>query len=52
MEKDPVCGMSVDKHKHPDTSNYQGKTYYFCSSECKREFDQSPAQFVKKEGAA
>jgi len=55
MEKDPVCGMSVDKNdknKHPESSNYQGKTYYFCSSDCKKRFDQSPTQFVKKEGVA
>ncbi|KKR09758.1 MAG: YHS domain-containing protein [Parcubacteria group bacterium GW2011_GWA2_39_18] len=42
--KDPVCGMDVkiDLNK----SEYQGKTYYFCSSHCKKQFDSNPANFV------
>ena len=48
MQKDPVCGMSVDTNKAQDTSTYMGKTYYFCSSECKKTFDQRPAQFATK----
>ena len=31
MEKDPVCGMQVDPKKAAGTSEYQGKTYYFCN---------------------
>jgi Cu+-exporting ATPase len=47
MEKDPVCGMQVDPAKAAATSEYQGKTYYFCAQVCKRKFDASPAQYVK-----
>jgi Cu+-exporting ATPase len=46
MQKDPVCGMSVDPNDAEDTTTYQGKTYYFCSSDCKMKFDQRPTQFI------
>ena len=51
MQKDVVCGMSVEA-EDAETSNYQGKTYYFCSTECKNMFDQSPAEYAKKDSAA
>jgi YHS domain-containing protein len=47
MEKDPVCGMMVDP-KTSRKSEYRGKTYYFCSAGCMREFDQNPEKFVGK----
>lgn len=47
MEKDVVCGMQVDPAKAAGTSNYQGKTFYFCSKGCKAKFDANPSQFVK-----
>lgn len=51
MEIDPVCGMSVDPASAAGKSEYQGKTYYFCSQGCKQEFDQNPDQFVGKNQA-
>jgi Cu+-exporting ATPase len=45
---DPVCGMTV----HPDTAagshEYDGRTYYFCSTHCLRKFRESPAAFIKE----
>ena len=45
--KDPICGMKVD----PETARtaglfaeVQGKTYYFCSEECKVEFHRHGPQ--------
>jgi YHS domain-containing protein len=46
MQTDPVCKMNVDSQKATATSNYQGTTYYFCSQECKRKFDQQPMQYA------
>jgi Cu+-exporting ATPase len=43
--KDPVCGMQVDDKTAKHQSNYQGKTYFFCSADCKRKFDQNPQQY-------
>jgi len=39
----PVCDMDVDVKLAPK-SVYEGKTYYFCSEEHKRQFDAAPAQ--------
>jgi Cu+-exporting ATPase len=47
MEKDVVCGMEVDPAKAAGTSQYGGKTYYFCSTSCKTRFDANPAQYLK-----
>lgn len=46
MAIDPVCGMDVDERSADATSEYQGKTYYFCAPGCKRQFDRDPARFV------
>ena len=47
MAKDPVCGMEVDEAKAAATSTYAGKTYYFCATGCKKEFDQSPEKYAR-----
>jgi YHS domain-containing protein len=48
MAKDPICGMDVDEATAAGTSEYRGKTYYFCSLGCKREFDENPEAFADK----
>ncbi len=45
METDPVCGMEVDPKTSTFKSTYQGKTYYFCSPGCKRDFDKEPQKY-------
>lgn len=47
MEKDVVCGMQVDPAKAAATSEYNGKTYYFCAKACKTQFDANPTKYVK-----
>ena len=51
MAKDPVCGMEVDPQQAAGTSEYQGRTYYFCSSGCKQRFDQDPQRYVGQQSA-
>jgi YHS domain-containing protein len=46
MERDPVCGMDVDPNNAAGQSEYQGKTYYFCSQGCKQDFDKEPERYV------
>src|SRR5207249_9127570 len=36
MSIDPVCKMQVNEAKAAGTSEYHGKTYYFCAVSCKR----------------
>ncbi len=46
-QKDPVCGMEVDPADSKESSVYKGKTYRFCSSHCKADFDKNPAKYAK-----
>ena len=46
---DPVCGMQVDEATAAGTSEYQGRTYYFCSTGCKRQFDRDPESYVSQD---
>ena len=46
MATDPVCGMQVEESQAPAQSQYEGQTYFFCSVECKRTFDEDPEQYV------
>jgi Cu+-exporting ATPase len=48
MVKDPVCGMDVDSKTAAAKSDYQGKTYYFCSQGCKKSFDKEPEKYLNK----
>lgn len=47
MVWDPVCGMSFDARDAVGTSQYEGRTYYFCSPGCKEEFDEFPEEFAE-----
>jgi len=49
MAKDPVCGMDVDEAKPSATTEYKGKTYYFCCPTCKEQFEKEPEKYVKEE---
>lgn len=51
MEIDPVCGMQVDPKTAAGKSEYQGKTYYFCSPGCKKSFDKEPQKYLEKPGS-
>jgi P-type Cu+ transporter len=50
MAVDPVCGMEVDPEHAAGVSEYQGQTYYFCSSGCKKAFDQEPEKYIQAMG--
>ncbi|HUF38826.1 MAG TPA: YHS domain-containing protein [Anaerolineales bacterium] len=43
---DPVCQMEVDVESAEWTSEYEGKTYYFCAPGCKRSFDADPERYL------
>ena len=46
---DPICGMTVEIATAHFTSEYNGKTYYFCAAGCKRTFDKEPGKYVQTE---
>lgn len=43
---DPVCKMTIEEEDAVGTSDYQGKTYYFCSEECLEEFEANPGDYI------
>jgi YHS domain-containing protein len=44
--KDPVCGMMIDPDTAAGRATHQGTTYYFCSTQCLRQFQADPARYV------
>jgi YHS domain-containing protein len=48
MAIDPVCGMQVDEKSAAATSEYKGKTYYFCAPGCKAAFDRDPERYLEE----
>ena len=47
---DPVCHMDISITAAAGRSDYDGKTYYFCSMGCKREFDTDAEGVLQREG--
>jgi YHS domain-containing protein len=37
--------MSIDPKTAADRTTYEGQEYFFCSTECKRQFDQNPKKY-------
>ncbi len=46
MATDPVCGMQINESEASNKSEYNGETYYFCSTHCKAQFDKEPEKYV------
>jgi len=44
---DPVCGMAAGPSSAGGASEYEGKTYYFCSPHCRKKFEVDPQSFIK-----
>jgi Cu+-exporting ATPase len=47
MPNDPVCGAILDDKTSKFKITYDGETYHFCSTTCKKRFKRHPAKFVK-----
>jgi YHS domain-containing protein len=48
---DLAC-VKVDIDAKTPTAVHNGKTYHFCSEECKKEFAANPAKFAPKSASA
>lgn len=44
---DLVCGMELTAKNVGFKSEYLGKTYYFCSQNCKEHFDNNPEKYAE-----
>ena len=48
--RDPVCRMNIDEDRAKAEGNvreYKGKSYFFCSPECRDEFGKDPERYLK-----
>lgn len=46
MATDPICKMVIEESTAVATSEYNGKTYYFCAAGCKKAFDAEPEKYL------
>lgn len=46
VERDPVCGMSVDPTKTQHHTTHEGIPYYFCCAGCKSKFEADPERYL------
>lgn len=44
----PVGGKAMKKSEAKASYEYKGKTYYFCSAECKEKFMKEPEKYIQK----
>jgi YHS domain-containing protein len=47
MTTDLVCGAIVDEQESEFKTQFAGKKYYFCSEECRKEFEDRPAEYLE-----
>ncbi len=46
MVRDPVCGAPLDA-VHAVSLTYHGQPYYFCSHDCRVNFEDRPDEYVQ-----
>lgn len=47
-QTDPVCGMQIEEQDAAGQADYDGRTYYFCSTACQRKFEDDPEQYANQ----
>jgi YHS domain-containing protein len=53
--KDPICGMVIDSEDAVASTTFEGQQIYFCSDQCRRDFEADPAHYydrIKREEPA
>lgn len=48
MARDLVCQTEVPDEGNRYFSEYSSDTFYFCSPECKRKFDDHPDDYIRE----
>src|SRR6266481_8559524 len=51
LAQDPMCGMTVDPRKAAGSFEYNGQTYFFCSTGCLEKFKADPNRFFNSTSA-
>jgi len=47
LEKDPVCGMSVDPATAQHRCQHEGVEYFFCAAGCRQKFMADPVHYLE-----
>ena len=42
-------GRTVEEDEAAATAEYDGKTYYFCSAACRKDFEEDPEAYLRQE---
>ena len=46
--KDPVCLMRIDLTDNPIYRDFGNRRFYFCSTACRRAFEQDPNRYAHR----
>ena len=46
--KDPVCGMWIELNDAAGSTTYESQPVYFCSDQCRRDFESDPARYYDR----
>ena len=52
LERDPVCGMTVNPATAKHLSEHEGKTYHFCCAGCAEKFKADPQKYLAQKTPA
>src|ERR1700683_4017337 len=52
VERDPVCGMTVDPERAAARSEHNGKTFHFCCQSCATKFAAEPEKYIAASAAS
>ncbi|GMR12170.1 MAG: YHS domain-containing protein [Gemmatimonadota bacterium] len=44
--QDEVCGMTLEAEGAAASTDFQERTYYFCSDRCRTMFEEEPGRYV------
>ncbi len=47
MQEDLVCRREVESNNPQFVSEYDARTFVFCSRECNRQFDDHPDHYIQ-----
>ncbi len=47
IERDPVCGMTVDAETAQHSHRHDGEEFHFCSKHCHEKFAAQPDEFIE-----
>lgn len=42
--RDPICGMTIESGTAAGQTPHDGRIFYFCSAQCKLQFDADPSR--------